>query len=107
VFLPLCQGPAKAAKPRGRVQGSARRCTLGMVQPGLQADVRHSMVVAVELLGSLSPGQCSAGAGILGKMGGVAGAGRPRACSARELGWGGPRSVGLHQIQVLFPMPLA
>lgn len=58
VSLSLSSTPQKAFQPRDQTQGSVRKHISRTVHPGSLAHIRHIVVVAVGLLGSLSPGQC-------------------------------------------------
>lgn len=63
VSLPLCPLSLKQVEPWGQTQGSIGKHTSRAMNPGSLACVRHIVVVAMGLLGSLSPGQCSEDAG--------------------------------------------
>lgn len=110
VSLPLCPLSLKQVEPRGQTQGSAGKHTSRTMHPGSLACVRHIVVVAVGLLGSLSPGQCSEDAGFQGeawlsvlRQEAWWVWASPGTRSAREQGQGGPWSIGLNGYKILFP----
>lgn len=95
VSLSLCQGPPKAVKPRVGCRALQGGGTLwGQCSPGLPADIRHSVAVAMGLQGR-HPGGSAWQA--VSRQEGMVCAGRCRACSAREPGGPAPRALAGHK----------